>query len=185
MAWSAQELSQDPQSCRDPRAVQADDPEGGEGGPWFGYDAFPTTMDVIDKILPELQAKAAQRGYDALSHAERIVLDVTAIEMQVGNGGFYQLFHGQSGDRVMEGIAALHEIGAHATAALVQESCNRFPRKKPSTKWFVRQKQLLDKLSDDTFYDLDKRFYDNPERMSKLLVAYWKKHGARSSRRSG
>ena len=36
-------------------------------------------MDAIDEILPALQAKAAERGYDALSHAERVVLDVTEV----------------------------------------------------------------------------------------------------------
>jgi len=136
-------------------------------------------MDVIDEILPELQAKAAERGYDALSHAERVVLDVTAIEAQVNNGGFDQLFNSQSGDRVEEGIAALKEIGAHETAALVTEACTRFPRKKPSRKWFVRQKQLLDHLSPKAFHDLDKRFFADPDGMSKRLVAYWKKHGGK------
>jgi hypothetical protein len=152
---------------------------------WLGYDALPTTMDVIDKILPQLQAKAAERGYDAISHAERVVLDATDIVAQVDNGGFYQLFLGQTGDRVQEGIAALEEIGAHETAALVKEASSRFPRKKPSRKWFVRQKQVLDHLSGDTFSDLDERFFADPDGMSKRLVAYWKKQGAGSSRRSG
>ena len=50
-------------------------------------------MDAIDEILPALQAKAAERGYDALSHAERVVLDVTEVEVQVNNGGFDQFFY--------------------------------------------------------------------------------------------
>lgn len=134
-------------------------------------------MDLIAKILPGLQAKAAERGYDALSHAERVFLDVTDVEAQVNNGGFDQFFYNQSGDRAQEGIAALEEIGAHETAALLKEACSRFPRKKPSRKWFVRQKQLLDHLSPAKFADLDKRFFADPDGISKRLVAYWKKHG--------
>ena len=65
-------------------------------------------MDLIDRILPGLQAKAREQGYDTLSHAERVVLDVTAVEADVNNGGFHQFFYNDSGDRVKEGIAALH-----------------------------------------------------------------------------
>jgi|SRR5689334_19832506 hypothetical protein len=133
-------------------------------------------MDAIDEILPALQAKAAERGYDALSHAERVVLDVTEVEAQVNNGGFDQFFYNRSGDRAQESIAALEEIGAQETAALLKLACGRFPGKAPSAEWFVRQKQLLEDVADEAFDDLDARFFADPDGMSKRLVAYWGKH---------
>jgi hypothetical protein len=134
-------------------------------------------MDLIDRLLPGLQEKARQLGYDALSHAERVVLDVTAVEADVNNGGFHQFFYNSTGDRVVQSIAALHEIGAHATAAIVEEACARFPKGEPDPKWFARQKQLLDKLSFEEFYDLDKRFFEYPDDTSGFLIAYWLKNG--------
>jgi hypothetical protein len=139
-------------------------------------------MDLIDEILPGLQAKARDRGYNALSEAERVVLDVTAVEADVNNGGFHQFFYNQSGDRVNESITALHEIGADATAAIVEEACTRFPKRKPNAKWSMRQKQLLDHLSFEAFHDLDRRFFKHPDDTEKLLIAYWRAHGSAAKR---
>jgi hypothetical protein len=139
-------------------------------------------MDLIDQILPELQDKARDHGYDALSHAERVVLDVTAVEAQVSNGGFDQFFLNQSGDRAKEGIAALREIGAAATAAIVEEACALFPKGGPSRKWATRQKQLLARFTPASFQELERRFFAYPDDTAKLLIAYWRAHGGKPGR---
>ena len=133
-------------------------------------------MDLVGRLLPKLQAKERKRGYKGLSQLERTVVDVMGVEDEVMNGGLHQFFFNSAGDRVSQSIAALREIGAATTAAIVEEACARFPEGKPTANRIARQKQL-DKLAFETFWDLDKRFISYPDRVVELLAAYWLKHG--------
>jgi hypothetical protein len=129
-------------------------------------------MDLIDQLLPVLQEKERSEGYDSLSVAEKTVLDVNGVEADVNNGGFHQFFFNSAGDRVAGGVAALKRIGAHQAAAIVEEACARFSDGGPSADRFTRQKQL-DELDLECFEDLDDRFFEYPDPIAQLLIAYW------------
>lgn len=133
-------------------------------------------MDLIGRILPKLHAKREQRGDEELSHQEKVVIDVMALQADVMNGGFDQFFFNSAGDRAVHTMTALREIGAGATAAILEEACARFPRGSPDTDRFARQKQL-EAMASDTFSDLDQRFFTDPEDAVDLLSAFWSSSG--------
>lgn len=131
-------------------------------------------MDPIGRLSVGLYVKSAKLGNEALSHRERIVVDVMGVEAEVANGGLHQFFFNKAGDRAAQSVSALREIGAAAAAAIVAEACSRFPEGAPDSDRFTRQRQLAT-LALETFRDLDKRFSRYPDKVVKLLAEYWNK----------
>ncbi len=130
-------------------------------------------MDLL-AIIDAVQKKELRDGYDSLTPAEKIVSLVSALEAEMNNGGFDQLFFHAAGDRIGEIIDALRRIGAANAAAIVDEACRIFPEGKPSADRDARQDQL-DQLSEESFEELDERFYEYPDPLGELVLAYWEK----------
>ncbi len=130
-------------------------------------------MDLL-AIIDAVQKKELRDGYDSLTPAEKIVSLVSALEAEMNNGGFDQLFFNAAGDRIGEIIDALRRIGAANAAAIVDEACRIFPEGKPSADRDARQDQL-DQLSEESFEELDERFYEYPDPLGELVLAYWEK----------
>jgi hypothetical protein len=147
----------------------------------------PERMDLEDIILA-VQEKERRAGYDGLSQVEQVVCVVSALEAEVNSGGLDQFFFNSAGDRATETIAALHSIGAHAAAAIVEEACALFPAGRPSSDRSTRQRQLLKldlfaqlrrlTLGATAFDFLDVRFYAYPDRIGELLLAFFNQRSA-------
>jgi hypothetical protein len=82
-------------------------------------------------------------------NAEEVRRLVDALEGEVNNGGFDQLFFNSAGDEVAAMIEALEMIGATKTAAIVRRACARFPAGMPPMDRAERQTLLLDTVSPD------------------------------------
>jgi len=135
-------------------------------------------MDPMARLSVRLQVKRDQMGDAALSRPELVVADVMGVHAEVLNGGFHQFFFNKAGDRAQQIVAALREIGAAATAAIVAKACARFPNGAPDANRFARQRQL-ETLALETFHDLDKRFGKQRDQVAALLADYWTRHGQR------
>jgi hypothetical protein len=125
-------------------------------------------MDPIAQLSVRLHLKRSRLGNEALSPAERIVVDVMGVAAEVMNGGFHQFFFNRAGDRAAESVAALREIRARAAASIVAQACSRFPDGAPNSDRFTRQQQL-ETLALETFRDLDMRFRRQVDEVVKLL----------------
>lgn len=69
-----------------------------------------------------LQQKAEQIGYADLTDEERVVLAVEAIEREVNNGGYMQLFMNSSKELAPIFVESLRRIGCKDAANLTQEA---------------------------------------------------------------
>ena len=133
-------------------------------------------MDSMGRLCVRLRVKRDKLGNGGLSHAEHVIADVMGVETEVMNGGLHQFFFNPAGDRAVETIAALREIGATAPAAIVAEACARCPDGAPAPDRPARQRQL-EALAFGAFRDLDKRFGRCRDKIVTRVAAYWQKHG--------
>lgn len=71
-----------------------------------------------------LDQKAACVGFGGLTEAERVILVIEAIEHEVNNGGYNQLFINSSKEYASSFVADLDHIGCTRVAELTQQAIN-------------------------------------------------------------
>jgi hypothetical protein len=115
-----------------------------------------------------------------LTDAERVFVLVENVEREVNNGGFDQFFMNSSGDHAEESHAALLEIGAVKTAALLEKAMSIFiDGFVPQT--YEERMIVLDEVGEDEaqgwFEDCDSEYYDGlDENIAALLLEYVKEN---------
>jgi Domain of unknown function (DUF4375) len=95
--------------------------------------------------------ESASREGRPLSPADRLIVLVGEFEADVNNGGFGQ-YLGNKGTRAKEALASLNVVGAKRTA-----------------RWLSSALQLG---ADASFSSLDQKFYEKPEDLPSLVMAY-------------
>lgn len=112
--------------------------------------------------------------FDALPERDRILITIWGLEADVNNGGFGQYYFNGAGDQAFFAADALDKIGASTMAAIVREANSYFGAEGPSRAGDVRQSQLeaLEADDENRFDQLDRRFYDYPDDIVALLIAY-------------
>lgn len=113
-------------------------------------------------------------AFDALSQRDKILIAIWGLEADVNNGGFDQYYFNGAGDQALFAAGALEEIGARNMAAIVREANQKFGANGPARDRTTRQEQL-ERLtaSDEGLFDpLDRRFYDYPDDIAALLIAF-------------
>lgn len=126
----------------------------------------------IDSIV--LAFEEALSGKEALSDEERVVLAVEAMEREVNNGGFAQLFVNSSREQVSYLVRSLTAIGCPATAVLVQGAIEALALGGNVTPESLEEavinasEEVLEFLS-----ELDSRYYEGQEEpISEHLFSY-------------
>lgn len=132
------------------------------------------TTEMIIELSYGISDKIQKKGFDSLSHAERVLHHVYWLESEVNNGGFDQFFFNSSGDYALDTPTALDEIGAHHTANLVKRALDLFPGGSPSRDREQRVEQLdsMDEAIRDQFADLDSEFFEYQDPLGELQVKY-------------
>lgn len=127
---------------------------------------------LIDRVYK------TEAGFESLPHGDRLYYLVNVLGGEVHNGGFDQFFSNSSGDRYAETIAALSEVGAHASLDLLQQAKRtlfgdenvpvdrmiRFNLMRTSSEShpdFKRVNVILD--------ELDSEFYKDPDNLGDVL----------------
>ncbi len=124
-----------------------------------------------------IQSKADRAGFDALTQAEQTVLVVEAVEREVNNGGYRQLFLNQTHEYVEHFVDALHRIGCPVAARLTQDAINALQLEGPASPQAVsRTIQREDSARDALLNDLDDRYYDEVGDLSEALFAWIQAH---------
>ncbi len=100
--------------------------------------------------------------FDSLPERDRILIAIWELEAEVNT------------DQAWFAPVALERIGALRMASIVREANSAFGGEGPSRHRFTRQNQLaaVTAEDDDGFDTLDSRFYEYPEDISALLIAY-------------
>jgi hypothetical protein len=116
----------------------------------------------------------ADRGFDDLLEHDKVLVTIWALEADVNNGGFDQYYFNSSGDTAFFAPEALRLIGAHRTADIVRAANARFGSDGPPRDPSLREDVLfqLTENDEDLFEDCDRAFYDYPDDLDALLVAY-------------
>lgn len=131
--------------------------------------------DAAILLFEWLSQKAGDSGhYDRLNEEEQAVVLVLLFEGEINNGGFDQFFFNSSGDLAHETLLALHRIQAPETATILHEAMEAFPAS-PIPKDTGARRLLMEDLPStisEEWDELDERFYEYPENLAELLIAF-------------
>jgi hypothetical protein len=156
--------------------------------PWLdGYGGQSTAQLIdlgethrIDSIVLAFEAgiarKAERQGIDSLTQPERVVLAVEAIEREVNNGGFDQLFRNSSKEHAQTFVSSLEAIGRPEVADLARRAIAALRLgKRPLTAASIELAlDRDDDARDDAFEELDTRYYETAGDLAPALFAYIK-----------
>jgi Domain of unknown function (DUF4375) len=132
---------------------------------------------VLGALHWRIGQKADSKGEPSLSDTERRMLAVLGVEAEVNNGGFDQYFFNSTGDNAEVALVGLKEMGATATAELLERAMAVFPGSKPPADRFKRQElmQRIAAQSEPVWEKCDNEFYKPKESLSDLSLAYARK----------
>jgi hypothetical protein len=119
---------------------------------------------------------------ERLSPEARLVYLTYVLEGEVTNGGIDQFFTNSSGNHALETLDCLKAIKALRYFDILQAAMNWFPDGNPSADRMERWEQYQN-FSEDPEYlrqmnDLDIRYYDRGDELSKIVDNYIRQHPA-------
>ena len=141
---------------------------------------FEIDINTVIDIYTELCERFGdgEANLDRLNEYERTIFVTQALESEVNNGGFIQFFDNACGAFADETVPAFRRIGAEKTASICEKALEALGQALP-TNWEERR-ALLDKIVDDRVGELleacDEAFYEYPDDLEALNVAYMKKN---------
>jgi hypothetical protein len=166
-------------------------PAGGQA-PWldgYGGQTTPALIGLgethrIDSVVlafeEAISAKAERLGAGELTTAELVVLAVEAVEREVNNGGFDQLFRNWSKEDAPNYVSALVAIGRPDVAELARQAIEALRLGKlPMTTESIDR--VMDKDSDARdarFEELDDRYMEIAGDLAPPLFAFIKANSA-------
>jgi Domain of unknown function (DUF4375) len=125
------------------------------------------------------------RGFEALSHGDQLYYLINVLSGEVHNGGFDQFFSNSSGNRYAETVAALVEVDAQATLALLLEAKSTiFIDADVPVDRVLRYELMPTSTEEHPDYeavsaaldDLDDRFYEDPDNLGEVLARIASSH---------
>ena len=136
--------------------------------------------NVLSALLWRLGQKSERREWKNLSDSERRLIAVDAMNGEVLDGGFKQYFSTSLGADVEVALAGLKEMGATATAEIVERAMSPFPGNKPPADNEQRTAimEKIEATTDPVWQKCDDAYYDFKEDLDALELAYAKKKRA-------
>ena len=130
---------------------------------------------TLTQAFEEACARAAGRDIAQVTARDRILVVIWGIEAEVNNGGFDQYYFNGAGEHARFVPAALHEIGAHKMAQIVERANALFRPDGPPVDGDEREDALF-KITDDiegAWDQLDREFQAYPDDIAALLVKHF------------
>ncbi|WP_133181717.1 DMP19 family protein [Shewanella decolorationis] len=125
---------------------------------------------AFEQSLIELESKE----FDAIREHERVLATIWAVEAEVNNGGFDQLFYNSAGDISFYAAKAFDAIGAHNMASIAQKAQDLFGPEGPPKNRDERV-EILESISEkheEYLNKLDYEFTEYPDNIKELLLTY-------------
>ena len=138
------------------------------------------TDSLVIAFEQALMTKAVCDGVASLTAEERVVLAVEAVEREVNNGGFEQLFTDASKALAPYFVESLEAIGAGEAETLTRQAIEALGIEGPLTIEAIDR--AMDRESDardDALADCDDRYYDLAGDLAGHVFAYIKANRAR------
>ena len=132
-------------------------------------DALLTILDIIQKKCDYGQKM------DKLTDGERIIYLIGDVEGEVNNGGFSQYFFNSSGKYANEAISALKTVGAEYTSSLLEQAMKIY-KNGPTSESRNEPEEDLTEDQEEKLNELDNKFYEYKDNLSKLQIEYIKNH---------
>jgi hypothetical protein len=131
---------------------------------------------VVLAFEEAITAKAEGLGAEALTKAEAVVLAVEAIEREVNNGGFDQLFRNGSKAYAANYVSALEAIGRQDVAELAGEAIAalRLGKRRLTTDAIDGAMDKDSDRRDETFEELDDRYMEVAGDLAPPMFAFIK-----------
>jgi hypothetical protein len=133
--------------------------------------AYPRLLDAIDTRVAEL-------GYHAVSPAERTIFLVCALDAEMTRGSVLDWLSSPSGERAVDTVAALNEIGASRCAAIVEQMLAPFgpdgPPKEEGAR--VAAIEALEPATVERWRALAAELCEWPDDIDALLRAFIANH---------
>ena len=131
----------------------------------------------IDSLVLAVEQALLHKPDSALTEPERVVLAVEAMEREVNNGGYGQLFLNSPRESTEFLVRALELIGCPKVAAISSDAISilRLPAGFDSNT----VERVASELSDEALGKLgecDSRYYANDESIDERLFAYIERH---------
>ncbi|WAC73762.1 DUF4375 domain-containing protein [Roseateles sp. SL47] len=137
-------------------------------------------MSLVDRVYKQ------DGGFDALPRGDQLYYLVNVLSGEVHNGGFDQFFSNSSGERYLETVAALNELGASSVEGLLQEAKHvLFGESDVPAGQMERYHLMATSSTERPDYaavvarldQLDKEFYDMANDVGALLSRIAEVHG--------
>jgi hypothetical protein len=143
-----------------------------------GYLDLQDDEDLAREVGYYVLRKMDGGSYERLSPPEQVIACLTEVEMEVNNGGFDQYYRNSPGEHAREAVAALEELGAGHTAALLKDANAVFGAEGPDPDRDKRGAQMdrLPQEARDKWSDLDGAFYEYKDNLSQLAAQYIRRH---------
>ena len=134
------------------------------------------TDSIVVAFDQALQQKEYHQGVDSLTEEELVVLAVEALENEVNNGGYDQLFR-NSPEYAQWFVTALERIGCDGVARLTEEALAKLGIEGEVSQSSVEQAmQTDDPDRDDALAACDERYFEVAGDLAGPLLEFIKKH---------
>jgi Domain of unknown function (DUF4375) len=131
----------------------------------------------IDSLVLAIDQALDMKRREDLSHAERVVLAVEALEREVNNGGYHQFFLNSSREFTPFIVQALELIGCPKCAAITASAIAVLDL--PDQVDVDAVHEAASQLSDENsgrLGEADSQYYENDENIEQNLLAYMERH---------
>ena len=134
------------------------------------------TDSLVVAFDQALQQKEFHKGADSLTEEELVVLAIEALENEVNNGGYDQLFR-NSPEYAHLIVTAFEQIGCDDVATLTEEALTKLGIKGPISQSAVEQAMDTDDSArDDALVACDERYFEIAGDLAGPLLELIKKH---------
>jgi hypothetical protein len=124
-----------------------------------------------------LDQKAERVGEEGLTHEERVILAVEALEREVNNGGYDQFFFNSSNEYTPIIVDALNRIDCPMVADLTQQAIDSLGIEKPvSVDSINRLMANEDEDRDNRLFECDDRYHEIAGDLADPLLEFIKKN---------
>jgi hypothetical protein len=132
-------------------------------------------MDDLDYVLEVIEPwidRYIADGPMALGHRETVAVGIWMMDAEVNNGGLDQYYANSRGLLAQATVGALHEVGAHETASILEAANKDVPRL-PLPENRDERYEMLDQVAEySRFRSLENEYYEQREDRIALLAAY-------------